>query len=333
MSDGTLFPTKEGTPQGSVISPCLSNLTLDGLEHKLHSEYDRARRKGRRAKVFIVRYADDFVISGSSKELLEEDIKPMVEQILGERGLELSKEKTHITHIDEGFDFLGQNIRKYNGKLLIKPSKSSQKKLLQKVRDLAKEFQAAPQILLLIKLNQVIRGWANYHRHVVSGAIFGRLDHEIWQVVWRWAKRRHPKKGNRWIKRRYFRRMRGRDWNFACEEIDDDGNKSLYRLRRLSETPIVRHVKIRGDANPFDPEWEVYFERRTQRKMRDNLRGQGRLLSLYNRQHGVCPACGQKLDEERGWELHHRTRRVDGGSDRLENLVLLHPNCHKQIHA
>jgi RNA-directed DNA polymerase len=183
-----LYPTESGTPQGGVISATLANMTLDGLEAEL-------KKFRAQDKVHMVRYADDFIITGNSKELLENEVKPLVENFLSARGLELSPEKTGITHIDQGFDFLGVNIRKYNGKLLIKPSKKNVKAFLDKVRNAIKGNKAAKQINLIKMLNPIIRGWANYHRSVTARETFERVDTEIWRTLWKWAKRRHPKKG------------------------------------------------------------------------------------------------------------------------------------------
>jgi RNA-directed DNA polymerase len=333
MSKGKLYPTEEGTPQGSIISPCLANLTLNGLESALRRRFGKPTLLDRKNKVYTVFYADDFIITGTSKELLEKEVKPFVEEFLRERGLEISPEKTRITHISEGFDFLGQNIRKYKGKFLTKPSKKSQKALLQKVRTLTRELTGSTQELLILKLNQLITGWANYHRHVVSKKIFERMDHEIWQAVWRWSRRRHSNKGKRWIKRRYFRIIDHRDWTFACDQIDDNGKKHVYKLKRMAKVPITRHIKIRGEVNPFDPKWELYLEQRFQRQTEEKIQGKKRHLALYKRQKGICPQCGQKLDEETEWHIHHVIRKVEGGKNTLDNLTLLHPNCHRQIHA
>jgi len=183
IEKGKLNPTKEGTPQGSIISPTLANMVLDGLETQLKEKFASTRKQKREWKVNIIRYADDLVITGTSKELLSDLVKPVVEDFLKERGLELSQEKTKITHIDEGFDFLGFNLRKYSGKLLIKPSKKAQKRLLQKVREKTRKLRTAPQWMLIHKLNEIIRGWGNYYRHVVSKKIFADTDSKIWKVV------------------------------------------------------------------------------------------------------------------------------------------------------
>ena len=214
----------------------------------------------------LVRYADDFIITGASKEVLENEVKPLVDQFLVERGLSLSAEKTKVTHIEEGFDFLGFNLRKYKGKLLIKPAKENVKSFLQEIRRMVKGNKMAKQATLIEKLNPVIKGWANYYQHVVAKKTFNTMDHEIWKVLWQWAKRRHSNKSNHWIKEKYFKSMNGRNWVFA-DKVETD---NLYQL---SDTKIRRHIKIRSEANPFDPQWETYFEERMVRKMKDTLKG------------------------------------------------------------
>lgn len=156
------FPTDAGTPQGGIISPVLANWVLDGLEGLLNKKFKRTTRNGESMNLHVnfIRYADDFVITGGSKEQLEQDVKPLVEQFLRERGLELSAEKTKITHIDDGFDFLGHNIRKYNGKLLIKPSQKAQKTHLDEIRALVNANKTAKQEHLIKLLNPKIRGGA-----------------------------------------------------------------------------------------------------------------------------------------------------------------------------
>jgi RNA-directed DNA polymerase len=245
----------------------LANVTLDGLETEL-------KKFGLQDKVHMVRYADDFVITGNSMELLEDEVKPLVEKFLSARGLELSPEKTSITHIDQGFDFLGVNIRKYNGKLLIKPSKKNVKAFLDKVRSAIKDNKATKQIYLIKQLNPIIRGWANYHRSVAARETFERVDTEIWRALWKWAKRRHPGKSPVWIKDKYFKTKGHRHWIFASEDSEKlypNGKPLVISLLYASDTPIKRHIKIRGEANPFDPQFETYFEERSTSKLRDTL--------------------------------------------------------------
>ena len=204
MEKHVFYATEEGTPQGGICSPVLANMALDGLERELRGRYPKASALSRKAKVNLVRYADDFIITGSSKKLLEEEVKPLVESFLKERGLELSAEKTHITRIEDGFDFLGQNVRDYGGTIVVKPSRKNVATFLEKVRGIIKASKHVTAGHLIVNLNPVIRGWANYHRHVASKRTFSRVDHAIFRALWQWAKRRHPKKSRQWIKDRYF---------------------------------------------------------------------------------------------------------------------------------
>jgi RNA-directed DNA polymerase len=320
--------TEDGTPQGGVISPVLANMALDGLEKRLKEHFSKRTQKGRQAKVNFIRFADDFIITGNSAELLENEVKPLVVTFLQTRGLTLSPTKTHITPINKGFDFLGQNIRKYNGKLLITPSKKNIKRFLAKVRAIIKAYRPAPAGLLIAKLNPVIRGWARYHRHVASKRIFAKVDHAIFNALWQWATRRHPKKGNRWVKQKYFKRIRDRNWVFLGEH-----NGKAWRLTQASDTPIRRHPKVQGAANPFDPDWELYFEARLTRKMAYTLQGARQVDYLWCEQNGICPICHQPITETTGWHNHHIIWRSLGGSDTVDNRVLLHPNCHRQVHS
>jgi RNA-directed DNA polymerase len=329
-----LKPTEEGTPQGGICSPALANLALDGLEAKLREKYPKASNASRKAKANLVRFADDFIITGSSKELLENEIKPLVEQFMKERGLELSQEKTHITHIAIGFDFLGQNIRKYkDGKVLVKPSKKNVKMFLTKIRKLIKENAQATAGNLIVQLNPKIRGWANYHRHVSSKQTFVKVDDAIFRALWQWAKRRHPNKSEKWVKEKYFHSIGQRNWVFCGQVEEQNGTRRNVQLFYAHTVPIERHTKIKGDANPYDPTWEMYFEERLGVKMVHNLKGKRQLIYLWKEQNGLCPICHQKITKLTGWNNHHIVRKVDGGADQQENRVLLHPNCHRQVHS
>ncbi len=268
VENRTLFPTTEGTPQGGIASPALANMALDGLERLLNERFpalwDPVEKRRCNPQVHLVRYADDFIITGDSKERLEDEVRPLVERFLSERGLRLSPEKTSITHIDQGFDFLGQNVRRYGGKLLIKPSNKNVETFLKRVREMIKSNRAVSQNLLIHVLNPVIRGWANYHRHIVAHQTFKKVDTAIWSALWQWAKRRHRNKGRRWIAERYWHPTRLQRWAFAVDtgERSAEGKVVWLRLARAAETRILRHRKIKRDANPFDPAWRTYFEER-----------------------------------------------------------------------
>lgn len=257
----TLYSTDAGTPQGGIISPILANMALDGLEEAIDLSVAATDRGRRRYKVHVVRYADDFVVTGISKEILENHVRPAIEQFLISRGLELSEAKTSITHINQGFDFLGQNVRKYSGKLLITPAQPNMKAFLGKVRETVKANKSATQANLVRLLSPIIRGWAMYHRHVVAKSRFSWIDHQIWYLLWKWAVRRHPMKPARWVKQRYFQVYGNRRWVFATKASTGNTNVAL-ELFSASTVAISRHIKIQRDANPFDPAWETYFSRR-----------------------------------------------------------------------
>ena len=257
MEERTIHRTEQGTPQGGIISPTILNLTLSGLEAaaaKVVTNKDRDR-------IHVAIYADDFIITGVSKELLEMKVKPVIKAFLAERGLELSEEKTHVTSIDDGFDFLGQNVRKYGKKLLIKPAKANIKRFLGKVRETIKANPTIKQSDLIAMLNPKIRGWANYHRHVVAYRSYAYVDHHIFKALWRWARRRHPSKPAKWVKAKYFARIDNRDWTFSCPNPKPQG-PCRSTLLRASSTRIVRHVKVRQEANPYDPAFDEYFAKR-----------------------------------------------------------------------
>lgn len=337
-----IMATEAGTPQGGIISPCLANATLNGLETQLkrHLAKKLGVKKAERTKVQVVRYADDFVITAASKELLENEVKPWVEQFLSVRGVELSREKTQITHIHQGFDFLGWNFRKYvpkspyrKDKLLIKPSKKNVSAFYRKVREIIKGSGTLTQEALIGQLNPVLRGWAHYHVPVVAKATFSALDHLIHWRLWRWAKRRHPRKSAAWIRKKYFHSINGRNWVFVFPYINSKAEVKYRRLYALADTTIVRHKRLPGDYQPYDAAQELKWEKLRVQRMQHKLRYRGQILGLFRRQQGKCALCGHAISKETGWHDHHVVRRVDGGPDTLSNRVLLHPNCHALVHS
>ena len=332
IDTGKLFPTQAGTPQGGSISPTIANMVLDGLEFMLNKRFRKHYENGVyvNPKVNLVRYADDFIITGESRELLESQVKPLVEAFMTERGLTLSPEKTVITNICDGFDFLGFNIRRYsNGKFLIKPSQKNVKTFLDKVRRIIKHSKASTQQELIGKLNPIIRGWALYHAHNASKQTFSMVDNQIWQCLWRWARRRHPKKGGEWIYNRYFHLVEQRVWTFAVPRYSPESTSEYdyILLERASNREIKRFVKIKSEANPFAPEWQMYFEERETDKMRDTLNGRVKLLNIFQRQKGLCAACGRRMTAETGCKIHY----LRCGNIRTKQMV--HPLCHKMLHT
>jgi RNA-directed DNA polymerase len=287
VEQGTWFPTEAGTPLGGVCSPVLANLALDELEAALKAACPRTRREPA-PLINVVRYADDCVITGRTRARLEGRVRPFVQAFLGERGLELSAEKTKITHIGEGFDFLGQTVRQYRGKLLITPSHESLKRVLAEVRRRIKANQQATAGELITSLNPVIRGWAHDHRHAVRSKAFAKVDRHIFQALWRGARRRHPRKSARWIRRQDFGTHGRRTWTFQGG-VTVRGERRTARLFYATDVRVKRHVKVKGQANPYDPAWEPYFERRLDAQMTDALAGRRHLRFLWKRQRGVCP--------------------------------------------
>ncbi|MDE2235539.1 MAG: group II intron reverse transcriptase/maturase [Gammaproteobacteria bacterium] len=326
-----LFPMGAGTPQGGIISPTLANIALNGLETVVANITD-----ARKFKAHVVRYADDFVVTARSKDWLETQVIPVLARFLAERGLVLSQEKTRVVHISEGFDFLGWNVRKYSGKLLIKPSRQNVKTFLSKVRKTVKGGKALTQADLIKKLNPIIIGWVNYHRTVCAKQTFTRVDDQIWKCLWRWACRRHPRKNKDWVRRKYFAQEGARTWRFGVRSMEKetrwDGRSGYQWLISASRIPIRRHIKVQGAANPFDPDWDAYFEARLGARMRHTLAGRQRLLRLWMRQAGRCLMCRSLITQESGWHLHHLVARGRRGREALANQMLLHPNCHRQWH-
>jgi RNA-directed DNA polymerase len=333
LEQNHFHPTLAGTPQGGIISPILANMALDGLEARLAKEYPPQSQKAVKAKVRLIRYADDFIITATSPDILTQTLKPIVEQFLAERGLSLSSTKTHITHIDQGFDFLGFTVRKYKGKFLTTPSTDKVKGFLAKIRTIIKAHKMTPAGQLIQILNPIIRGWVNYYRHSASKRTFNTVDHHIHWALWRWAKRRHPHKSNRWIQEKYFEKRQGKQGFFFGYIIKQQDQPRKVRLLQAAKTPIQRHIKIKAIANPFDPQWELYFETRLSRQMALKRGRKQPFISLWQRQQGRCPLCQQFLTDESGWHIHHRLWRCAGGGDTLDNLLLLHPDCHRQLHA
>lgn len=257
IDQGVYHQTEFGTPQGGLASPTLLVLTLSGLEDTVLNAVSR-----RKDKVHFSIYADDFIITGASKEVLETKVKPLVESFLHERGLELSQEKTKITHIDDGFDFLSINVRKYKGKCITKPSKKSIKLFLADIRGIIKSNPTAKPGNLIHLLNPKIRGWANYFRFSCAKRTFSYVDHCIHMALWSWIRRRHTRKRALWLKKKYFRSQGLRNWIFFARTPKESGEIAYVDLFKASSVAIKRHTKIKAEATPFDPRFTKYFEER-----------------------------------------------------------------------
>ena len=331
----TWFATKEGTPQGGTISPVLANWTLDGLQRLLEEHFTSTPKGQGRSKVHLVRYADDFLITGTSKDLLRDQVQPLVAHFLKQRGLELSHEKTQITHVEEGFDFLGQNVRRYCcGKVLTKPSSPNVKTFLSKIKETIDNSGSMTAGILIQRLNQQIKGWTMYHRYAASKRTFTYVDHRIFQMVWHWCRRRHPKKNREWLKRNYFPPDGHRQWIFTGTMYNRKGQGYSIRLMTAAQVKIIRYVKIQSAINPYDPAWELYLEARLGWQLTQTRKGRSRIEFLWKNQKGRCVVCGQPLRiAEENCQIHHRNWHTRGGSEMANNTELLHANCHRQIHV
>jgi len=251
IDQGRRYPSRRGTPQGGIISPTLANMTLDGLEAVVKQSVPR------RSRVNFIRYADDFIVTGKSQRLLTRHVKPAIERFLQQRGLTLSKEKTAITHIQHGFTFLGQTFRKHGNKLHITPSKDTTQAVRRKVGRLIRQYVSASMPALIKALNHTLRGWANYHRHVVASMAFSRIDSYVFEQLWRMLRRRHSCKSKQWLARKYWSGKH----HFSVTHKTQQG-KQRYTVVRVSSIGIRRHVKIRANANPYTKEDAGYFYRR-----------------------------------------------------------------------
>jgi RNA-directed DNA polymerase len=329
------FATTEGTPQGGTISPVLANWTLDGLQQLLADHFAETPKQQWMNKVHLVRYADDFLITGMSKELLRDQVQPLVAHFLKERGLELSHEKTQITHVEDGFDFLGQNVRRYCcGKVLTKPSAQSVQTFLSKIQETIDNSGGLTAGEMIQRLNQQIKGWTMYHRYAASKRTFSYVDHPIFQMLWRWCRRRHPKKNWEWIKTTYFLNDGNRHWIFTGLLLNSKGQGRPIPLMNAERVKVIRYVKIRSDVNPYDPKWELYLEARLGWQLAQTLMGRSRIEYLWKEQEGRCLVCGQPLRIAEGdCQIHHRIWRSRGGPETVDNTELLHANCHRQIHV
>ena len=272
LEKGRLYPTQAGTPQGGIASPLLANMTLDQLEPAI-----RAVIRPRRDKVNFIRYADDFIVTAARREVLEEQVKPVIAAFLRQRGLNLSEEKTQITHIEEGFDFLGQNLRKRGKKLRITPSRKAIAGIREKARQCIRRCRGLATEVLIRTLNPILRGWANYHRYVVAREAFYQVERYVRDLLWRWMRRRHPNKSCTWRRRKYYPAAGG--GCFSTWVHTRDGEPRLLKLWNLLQTVMERHIKVKAEANPYHPDWVKYFEKRRCFAWRSYPVGNGSLLA------------------------------------------------------
>jgi RNA-directed DNA polymerase len=343
MENQKFQPSIIGTPQGGIISPLLANIALDGMEIYLYNELRKKRYQAKdlyQGKIRVVKYADDFVVMHENKEVIE-DSKIIIAKWLKERGLELSEEKTRITHSNEGFDFLGFNIRHYENettgyraknfankqgfKILIKPSKKSIKAHSDKIKQILKQMKSAPQDAVIRKLNPIIKGWTNYFRIGVSTDTFNKLDYLMWEKIWTRSKRRHNNKGRKWIANKYFHTIGKRKWRFATKKYGQIDQV----LVKYTDTKIQRHVKVRKGKSFYDGD-EIYWAKRLSGGYGDISPSKAKMLKS---QGGKCAYCSAVFKNGDLLEAHHKTHKANGGMDKYGNLILMHRHCHDQYHA
>jgi RNA-directed DNA polymerase len=343
IEDGRFAPSGEGTPQGGVISPCLMNVALHGMEEPAGVRYwEGATLRAVPGTPVLVRYADDVLALCHTREQAEH-VKQRLARWLEPRGLVFNEAKTRITHLDQGVDFLGFEIRRYRGKLLTKPSKDALRRIRKRLSKEMKALRGANADAVIARLNPIITGWAAYYRIGVSKRAFGALDAHLWRLAWKWAILSHPNKPRRWVIARYFGMFnpaRQDKWVFGSRETG-------FYLRKFAWTKIVRHRMVAGRASPDDPALTGYWR---QRRRRARLPVDPATWHLLRRQHGRCPLCrGLLLHADRQpqgpeeWQQWHTTTRKAirkhaiasvtdlGTPDERAAHHLIHTRCQRRI--
>ena len=338
--NGEVYDSDTGTPQGGVISPLLANVALTTLDDFCFQRYGRYNTtKNRRFKTNpIVRYADDFVIVCKTEVEAQEIKSEIANHLSNTIGLTLSEEKTKITHITKGFDFLGFNFRKYKEynsdktKLLIKPQEEKVLNLLRSCKEILDNNKSAEQLNVIYLLNQKLLGWGMYYRFVVSKATFNKVDYQLWWKTYRWAKRRHHNKSKSWVINRYYQPRQGISTHFTHKET----NSEMFRLSSIEVGK--RFVKVMSGVRVYDknPETIEYWEKREYKNAYNQIYTV-KMRKLYNRQKGTCPYCKgqmtQRQIQKSELHVHHMKPRSFKGNDGYNNLRLLHNECHRELHA
>lgn len=342
MENEIFHATEGGTPQGGVISPLLANIALDGLGELLAShtkvkEY-QSSSKAKRQRVTkqklprygYCRYADDLIVTAETKEDLEA-ILPVIQEWLGKRGLQLNEEKTKILRADEGFDFLGFHIQHFKGHCITKPQKEKVLNLLKRIREWLKSHKDIPQAEVINYLNPILKGWGNYYRGNASKDVFAYIDDQIWRTLWKWACRRHPNKGKRWIAQKYFTVKEG--WRLKANIKNRRGDMQPITLTKLYDIPIIRHVQVKGTNSPDDPSLTEYWEHRQTEFGKTLLAKGSRLFKVAQNQKWKCLQCGEHLYNGEELQQHHNKQVKDGGLEHEDNLELIHKSCHSDRHS
>ena len=327
LDGAALFPTEEGVPQGGPLSPVLANIALHGLEETVAVNHPKTK---------LIRYADDLVALHPDLQEIKA-VQGTISNWLTDMGLELKPSKTRITHTlieydgNVGFDFLGFHVRQYTvgkthsgknarGKLLghktiIKPSREAIRRHNLALKAMIRKHLSAPQAQLIGRLNPIIKGWTAYYATVASKGVFCKMSELTFYKLRRWAHRRHPSKSWKWLVDKYWRIGDGRKWNFTAP----DGNK----LYQHCQTPIRRHIKVRGKKSPYDGDWLYWAKRKGAYPGTPK-----RVAALFRKQHGRCAICELYFKDEDRLEVDHITPRTLGGGNHFGNLQLIHSHCH-----
>jgi RNA-directed DNA polymerase len=321
-----------------VISPLLANIALHGMETALLSIKERWGKA--EEKPILIRYADDYVILHSNKEVVEQCSK-RVESFLRNMGLWLNDKKTRMTHTltscegNVGFDFLGFTIRQYpvgkyrtgtcrgkplGFKTIIKPAKEAVKRHMKAIGDAIRKYGSVPQEKVIAELNPKIRGWANYYKTVVAKKTLSQCDHILWRQLWRWGIRRHTNKGAQWVKRKYWKKVGKRDWVFSTPD-------EKLQCQRHGMTSIQRHIKVIGTRSPYDGDFTYWAKRLSNHPMLHKG-----IPYLLKKQKGICRMCNLSFKDGDLIEIDHITPRSCGGKDEPSNLMALHRHCHDKRH-
>jgi len=347
LDQGNLIETKAGVPQGSPISPTLANRTLDGLEKCVEDQIEhlrgyKTRRKGMKSKkwspkMWVFRYADDFVVTGATRRLVE-SVRPGINEFLKRRGLELNLTKTKVVSLKEGINFVGFNFRLYSDRkrgksvALTKPTAKGIRRLTMKIREeFGQKNKSARRILMA--LNPILRGWANYYRTVVSKRVFTGRGNYLWESSWRWARKKHPQVAHKELAARYYKKVGNRSWVFHGTEA----GKADLELFNIAGVPIKRHRFLKEQRNPYTEDGAEYFGKRGKTSVTDPWVTGTRKAKLLKAQSSTCPVCEQPIGvREVNWmvednEVHHIVPVAEGGNSTLKNLVVLHKECHKQV--
>lgn len=353
LEEGIFHETEAGTPQGGVLSPLLANIYLNELDQwwwrkygsKTHNEKRKNRNKGR-TNAILTRYADDFCIlcNGYKEEVeaLREELKKF---LWDELHLELSEEKTRVTHMDDGLDFLGYHIQRYTPNdnrpwVRITPSRESVHRFAEKLKKLTRyNTTFMPVTEKLRMLNRLIKGWGNYYRHVNFSTDAAKLDWWINERVLIWLMRKHKGLGVRAVLDMYkVREKFGKydRWNFGTK----DGEGKMIYVSKLTDIRLGRY-RLKARSNPYlceeltEPATATLLETPFSQSVQANFSPEKTAWlelrqAVVERDNFRCVRCGSDVPP---FHVHHITARKDEGKDEMENLETLCNQCHIQTES